>query len=86
MKSRTWNRVTTFPFVLLIMAYRCMLRPFMGGYCRFEPSCSQYALDALQLHGVTRGVKLTVGRIFRCRPGTAPGLDPVPPPRATDET
>jgi uncharacterized protein len=50
--------------------------------CRFHPSCSQYALDALALHGARRGTWLAVRRVGRCHPWHEGGLDPVPPPTA----
>jgi hypothetical protein len=52
--------------------------------CRFEPTCSQYALDALRAHGAVRGLWLTTRRLARCHPFCEPGFDPVPPPRGRD--
>ena len=49
--------------------------------CRFDPTCSQYALDALRWHGAIRGTWLTARRLLRCHPFTEAGHDPVPPPR-----
>jgi putative membrane protein insertion efficiency factor len=62
-------------------AYRSALVPFFGPSCRFEPSCSHYAEEAIAVHGMWRGMGLTVKRIARCHPFATPGLDPVPPPR-----
>ncbi|MHC4925059.1 MAG: membrane protein insertion efficiency factor YidD, partial [Planctomycetota bacterium] len=59
-------------------AYRVGLRPFLGGVCRFSPSCSAYAEEAIRRHGGWKGLKLTVARILRCRPGVPGGEDPVP--------
>ncbi|MBV9748353.1 MAG: membrane protein insertion efficiency factor YidD [Acetobacteraceae bacterium] len=71
---------------LLIRLYQWTLRPFIGAQCRFEPSCSHYALDALAEHGATRGSLLAAWRVLRCNPWTPGGYDPVPPrslPKAT---
>ena len=65
----------------LIRVYRLTLSGLLGGQCRFYPSCSSYALDAIRLHGATRGTLLAMWRIARCGPFTDGGVDPVPPPR-----
>lgn len=64
---------------LPIRAYRLVGSPWVGQYCRFAPSCSAYALEALARHGAWRGTLLTLGRLLRCRPGGGSGWDPVPP-------
>lgn len=66
--------------VLLVRTYQWTLRPFIGAQCRFEPSCSHYAIEALHQHGALRGAALSARRILRCNPWTAGGLDPVPCP------
>lgn len=71
-------RPVTEMLVLLVRLYQWTLRPFIGPHCRFEPSCSHYAIDALRTHGPFRGGALTVNRVLRCNPWTAGGLDPVP--------
>jgi putative membrane protein insertion efficiency factor len=65
----------------LIRGYQLLLGPFMGGACRFEPSCSTYAMEAIATHGTIRGVMFTLRRLGRCHPLAAPGFDPVPPAR-----
>lgn len=65
--------------VLLIRAYRYMLSPFTASSCRYYPSCSAYAEEAMQSHGTWRGSWLAICRISRCHPGHAGGYDPVPP-------
>ncbi len=64
--------------VLLVRLYQWTLRPFIGAHCRFEPSCSHYAIEALQQHGPLRGTALATGRVLRCNPWTPGGFDPVP--------
>ena len=63
----------------LIHAYQLLIAPFSGGACRFEPSCSSYAMDAIAMHGAWKGGWLAMKRISRCHPFAAPGIDPVPP-------
>jgi putative membrane protein insertion efficiency factor len=63
----------------LVKAYRLLLSPWLGAACRFEPTCSVYALRALELHGAAGGSYLTLRRLVRCHPWCAGGNDPVPP-------
>ncbi len=65
----------------VILLYRATLSGWVGGQCRFAPSCSQYALEAIRLHGALRGSALATWRILRCGPFTDGGFDPVPRPR-----
>ena len=62
-----------------VFVYRRVISPVLPPTCRYHPSCSAYALESLQVHGVVRGVGLTAWRIGRCNPFTKGGLDPVPP-------
>lgn len=62
----------------LVHGYRLLLKPWIGNACRFEPTCSAYALQALQQHGALRGSALTGWRILRCQPWCDGGCDPVP--------
>ncbi len=64
--------------VLLVRTYQWTLRPFIGAQCRFEPSCSHYAIEALHRHGALRGTGLAAWRVLRCNPWNAGGADPVP--------
>jgi hypothetical protein len=64
--------------IALVRGYRLLLSPWLGSQCRFEPTCSAYALGALERHGALAGSLLTVGRIARCNPWCAGGHDPVP--------
>jgi uncharacterized protein len=63
----------------LVKAYRLLLSPWLGSSCRFTPTCSAYALQALQAHGAWRGLRLSGWRVLRCHPWCAGGHDPVPP-------
>jgi putative membrane protein insertion efficiency factor len=69
--------------IAFVRGYRLLLSPWLGNACRFEPTCSAYALDALAEHGAWAGTVLTVCRIGRCHPWCEGGFDPVPagPPR-----
>jgi putative membrane protein insertion efficiency factor len=69
--------------IALVRAYRLLLSPWLGSACRFYPTCSAYALEALERHGAAGGSLLTAGRLLRCHPFCAGGCDPVPdrPPR-----
>ena len=62
----------------LVHGYRLLFRAWLGSSCRFEPSCSAYALQALELHGAAKGSLLTAARLLRCHPYCAGGCDPVP--------
>ena len=64
--------------ILLVRAYQLALSPFAGGACRFQPSCSEYAIQAIQEHGAARGLRLALKRVARCHPLGSSGFDPVP--------
>ena len=64
---------------LLVRAYQALMRPILPPACRFTPSCSAYAIEALSTHGAVRGLWLASWRIVRCNPLCAAGYDPVPP-------
>ncbi|MEY2982827.1 MAG: membrane protein insertion efficiency factor YidD [Planctomycetota bacterium] len=70
-----------YPLLALVWLYRRVLSPLKPPSCRFRPTCSAYAMEALQLHGAIRGTWLTARRIARCHPFTETGFDPVPPRR-----
>lgn len=66
-------------FIGLIRLYQVLISPWLGMHCRYEPTCSAYAIEALRVHGVLRGGMLALARIGRCHPFHAGGYDPVPP-------
>ena len=68
------------PLVLgLIRAYKAIISPYMPGQCRFAPTCSEYAAEAVQAYGVVKGSAMTARRLVRCRPGVEGGYDPAVP-------
>ncbi|WP_428492297.1 membrane protein insertion efficiency factor YidD [Rhodopila sp.] len=62
----------------MVRTYQWTLRPVIGSHCRFWPSCSEYAVEALRMHGAARGTALAARRILRCNPWHEGGIDPVP--------
>ena len=66
------------PLIFLVQFYRYAIGPLLPSSCRYYPSCSTYALEALEKHGGLRGGWLTMKRVARCNPFTAGGYDPVP--------
>ena len=73
------KRLLTRCLQLLIRSYQLFISPLLGPRCRFYPSCSHYAQEALQVHGLRRGGWLALRRIGRCHPWHPGGVDPVPP-------
>jgi putative membrane protein insertion efficiency factor len=75
------NRLLRLPqqsLILLVRGYRFLLKPWLGSACRFEPTCSAYAMEALQRHGALGGSAMTGWRLLRCQPWCHGGCDPVP--------
>ena len=73
------SRFASGALILLVRAYQVVLSPLFRGCCRFEPSCSNYMIEALKVHGPLKGTLLGVWRVLRCHPFGAHGYDPVPP-------
>ena len=73
------KRLLTGALRMLIRGYQLFISPLIGPRCRFYPTCSHYALEALRVHGLRRGGWLALRRIFRCHPWHPGGVDPVPP-------
>ncbi len=72
------NRPIARVLLLLLRGYRLLLSPWLGSQCRFEPTCSRYAIEAIDRHGAALGTYLTAARIVRCHPWCQGGHDPVP--------
>jgi putative membrane protein insertion efficiency factor len=77
-RGTTRTSVLVWPLIALVIVYRVTLGPFLGGRCRFHPSCSAYALESLRVHGAVRGSWLSMRRLLRCHPFGGHGFDPVP--------
>jgi putative membrane protein insertion efficiency factor len=67
--------------IALLKGYRFAISPLYGQVCRYHPTCSAYALEAVQAHGALRGTWLAMRRVARCHPWAAGGFDPVPAPK-----
>lgn len=68
-------------FIALVKGYQLLISPFLGNNCRFYPSCSQYMIQAIEEHGIFKGVYLGLKRLSKCHPWHEGGMDPVPPCR-----
>ncbi|NGX83600.1 membrane protein insertion efficiency factor YidD [Aequorivita sp. KMM 9714] len=73
------KKVLIYPFVLLIKGYQGFISPLLPSSCRYTPTCSHYAVEALQTHGLLKGSWLSIKRIGSCNPWGGSGYDPVPP-------
>jgi hypothetical protein len=71
-------RLAKLPLVWLIRGYQYGISPYLGRSCRFQPTCSEYAVESLERHGIIQGLWLSVRRIGRCHPWHPGGYDPVP--------
>ncbi|MBL7707485.1 MAG: membrane protein insertion efficiency factor YidD [Chitinophagaceae bacterium] len=71
-------QILSLPFIALIKIYQLIISPWLGPKCRYTPTCSHYATEALKKHGVFKGLWLTIKRISRCHPWGGSGYDPVP--------
>ena len=78
MKVMRLVHVPRWILIALVRGYRFALSPWLGSACRFEPTCSAYALQALTTHGAAAGSTLAAGRLLRCHPWCRGGVDPVP--------
>jgi putative membrane protein insertion efficiency factor len=71
-------KILSIPFIVLIKIYQKIVSPILGPQCRFTPTCSNYALEALKKYGVFKGTWLAIKRISKCHPWGGKGYDPVP--------
>lgn len=72
------RKILIHPFVLLIKGYQLLISPLLPSTCRYDPTCSHYAIEALQKHGFLKGGWLAIKRIGSCHPWGSSGYDPVP--------
>lgn len=72
------SRLLAWPLLLLVQLYRLAISPWLGANCRFQPTCSAYAIEALSEYGAFRGTGMAVKRIARCHPWGGSGYDPLP--------
>ncbi len=72
------KKILIAPFIILVKVYQTLISPLTPASCRFQPTCSHYTVEALQKHGLLRGGKLAIKRIFSCHPWGKSGYDPVP--------
>ena len=79
------SRALAWPLIGLVKLYRLAISPWLGMNCRFQPTCSEYAIEALRTHGVFKGAWLAAKRIGRCHPWGGSGYDPVPHGRRDDD-
>lgn len=72
------KKILISPFIFLVKVYQTLISPLTPATCRFQPTCSHYTVEALQKHGLFRGGRLAIKRIFSCHPWGRSGYDPVP--------
>ena len=72
------NRLLIFPFIALIKFYQTLISPLLGSNCRYQPTCSEYSIEALRTWGLFKGLLISLKRIFKCHPWGGKGYDPVP--------
>ena len=72
------KRILTAPFIALVRFYQIVISPLLPSACRYSPTCSQYTIEALQIHGLFKGSRLGIKRIISCNPWGGSGYDPVP--------
>ena len=76
--DESMKKALIFPFLILVKGYQRFISPSFPSTCRFQPTCSHYAIEALETHGLLRGVWMALKRIGRCHPWGGSGYDPVP--------
>lgn len=80
------SRALAWPLIQAVRVYRFAISPWLGMNCRYDPTCSNYAIEALQTHGALKGIGLALARIGRCHPWGGSGYDPVPGDRDTNHS
>ena len=72
------NKIFIYPLVFIIKIYQFIISPLIGQNCRYLPTCSEYAIESLKLHGLLRGSFFAIRRILKCHPFGGHGFDPIP--------
>ena len=72
------NKILIYPLIFIIKIYQFILSPLIGKNCRYLPTCSEYAIESLELHGLLRGSFFAIRRISKCHPFGGHGFDPIP--------
>ena len=72
------NKIFIYPLIFIIKIYQFIVSPLIGQNCRYLPTCSEYAIESLKLHGLLRGSFFTIRRILKCHPLGGHGFDPIP--------
>ena len=72
------NKIFIYPLIFIIKIYQFILSPLIGQNCRYLPTCSEYAIESLKLHGLLRGSFFAIRRILKCHPFGGHGFDPIP--------
>jgi len=80
----TGKQLATAPFIFLVRVYQRAISPILPSSCRYRPTCSQYTVEALQVHGLFKGSWLAIKRIASCNPWGGSGYDPVPPKKTSN--
>lgn len=73
------RQIIAYPFILMVKFYQNAISPYLPKACRYQPTCSQYMIEAITTHGVIKGIYLGSKRLLRCHPWGGSGYDPVPP-------
>ena len=72
------NKIFIYPLIFIIKIYQMILSPLIGKNCRYLPTCSEYVIESLKLHGLLRGSFFAIKRILKCHPFGGHGFDPIP--------
>ena len=72
------NKILIYPFIFIIKFYQFIVSPLISKNCRYLPTCSEYSIESLKLHGLLRGLFFSIKRIFKCHPFGGHGFDPIP--------
>lgn len=84
--EKSLKKMALFPFLIIIRTYQLLISPWLGHACRYQPTCSEYAVSAVNEHGFFKGGWLTLKRLGKCHPWGGTGYDPVPPSASSQTT